>query len=99
MTNRRRVEHSTSCHHWCQPRLALLLVTRRAFRADTRRGFAPAPRYICAQCGLEAPRPDILCVPRLIGRGGHPGHLALAPGSDQGTISEGRGYPSTPEIR
>jgi len=38
---RRRVEHSLACHHWCQPRQPLLLVCRRAFRADTRRGFSP----------------------------------------------------------
>ena len=40
---RRRVEHSLACHHWCQPRQPLLLVCRRAFRADTRRGFSQRP--------------------------------------------------------
>lgn len=72
MTSRRRVEHSASCHHWCQPRLLLLLPSRRAFRADTRRGmlssaFAPSsPRYVCLACGLTADDPELLCDPELI---------------------------------
>lgn len=79
MTNtvdRRRVSAILDGHHWPQPRALLPLVERRAFRADTRRGFVPAPRYVCVECGLEARSPDILCCPV-------PMDVALRPGSVQ----------------
>ena len=80
--------------HHCQQRALLLLVERRAFRADTRRGFAPTPRWVCTQCGVTSDRPDLLCEPSP-----HPGHVALRPGGIKGTVQEGRGYPTTPGMR
>jgi hypothetical protein len=47
-------------HRWPQPRVLLPLVERRAFFVDTRRGFAPSPRYVCIECGLEARSPKML---------------------------------------
>jgi hypothetical protein len=53
---RRRIDHSTATHHWCQPREHLPLVTRRAFRADTRRPFPPPSTWIMGQRWLAAGR-------------------------------------------
>lgn len=65
---RRRITASLNGHHWPQPRALLPLVERRAFRADTRRGFgfAPSPRWVCTRCGMESFQPGELCVPQPI---------------------------------